>query len=166
MSNNKFGGPFLPFPRWAMKSLVGDTIAMGVLLQMLMFMNPENQTTTTSYEYIAKQIGVDRRTVIRAVTRLESVGVLVKKQRKKSDGNGNLSNLYLIKFDSPEVFEVVSPETLGSVTGDTRGSVTGDTRVVSGESPNQEYKNKSKNKSNRTKKPISEYDDLKVDDRI
>jgi biotin operon repressor len=166
MSNNKFGGPFLPFPRWAMKSLVGDTVAMGVLLQMLMFMNPDNQTTTTSYEYIASQIGVDRRTVIRAVKRLESVGVLVKKTRKKTDGNGNLSNLYVIKFDSPEVFEVVSPETLGSVTSDTRGSDTRDTRVVSPVSPNQEYKNKSKNKSIRTKKPTSGYEDLKVDERI
>jgi biotin operon repressor len=166
MSNNKFGGPFLPFPRWAMKSLVGDTTAMGVLLQMLMFMNPDNQTTTTSYEYIASQIGVDRRTVIRAVKRLESIGVLVKKTRKKTDGNGNLSNLYVIKFDSPEVFEVVSPESLGSVTGDTRGGDTSVTRVVSRVSPNQEYKNKSKNKSNRTKKPNSGYEDLRVDERI
>ncbi|NBS71062.1 helix-turn-helix domain-containing protein, partial [bacterium] len=103
---SKLGGPFLPFPRWALKSLVGDSTAKAVLLQLLVFMDPDSQVTTTSYEYVAEQVGVDRRTVMRAVKRLESIGVLVKKNRRGVGRENNLSNLYRIRFDNPEVFEV------------------------------------------------------------
>lgn len=164
---SKLGGPFLPFPRWALKSLVGDSVAKAVLLQLLVFMDPDSQVTTTSYEYVAEQVGVDRRTVMRAVKRLESVGVLVKKNRRGVGKENNLSNQYRIRFDNPEVFEVVSPETLGGVTGDTRGGVTRDTRVVSRVTPKQEGHNKKdKNKKNRTKRENLDYADVEVDGRL
>lgn len=161
-SGNRFGGAFLPFPRWALEMLVGDSVAKAVLLQLLMYMDPDTQTTTTSYEHVAQQVGVDRRTVMRAVKRLESVGVIVKKSRRGTGKEVNLSNLYRVKFDNPNAFEVVTPVTLPSDTSDTTPSVTRDTTLVSPVTPNQEYKNKSKNKKNRTKKAESGYDDLKA----
>lgn len=165
--SSKLGGPFLPFPRWALKSLVGDSVAKAVLLQLLVFMDPDSQVTTTSYEYVAEQVGVDRRTVMRAVKRLESVGVLVKKNRRAVGRENNLSNLYRIRFDNPEVFEVVTPESLGGVTSDTRGGDTGDTRVVSPVTPKQEGKNKKdKNKKDRTKRENSDFGDVEVDERL
>lgn len=168
--SSKFGGPFLPFPRWAMPMLVGDSIAKAVLLQFLMHMNAETQSTTTSYKYVADQVGVDRRTVMRATKRLEAIGVLVKKTRRTSNKTDNLTNIYWIRFDNPQVVSqetpgVVTLETLGSVTGDTRGGDTGDTTLVSRESPKQEYINKNINKSNRTKKAETEYEDVEVDRR-
>lgn len=161
----KLGGPFLPFPRWAVDALRGDHIAKAVLLQILMYLNADTQTTTCSYDHIAEQIGVDRRTVMRAVKRLESIGVLVKKVRKGVTTEKNLSNLYKVKFDNPNVFEVVSRETPYGVTGDTTCGVTGDTTVVSRETLKQEYKNKSNIKSNRTKSRKSDFDDVEVDKR-
>lgn len=165
--SSKLGGPFLPFPRWALKSLVGDSVAKAVLLQLLVFMDPDSQVTTTSYEYVAEQVGVDRRTVMRAVKRLESVGVLVKKNRRAVGRENNLSNLYRIRFDNPEVFEVVTPESLGGDTGDTRGGDTGDTRVVTPVTPKQEGKNKKdKNRKDRTKRENSDFGDVEVDERL
>lgn len=167
--SNKFGGPFLPFPKWAMPMLVGDCIAKAVLLQFLMHMNADTQSTTTSYKYVAEQVGVDRRTVMRATKRLEAIGVLVKKTRRTSNKTDNLTNIYWIRFDnpqivSPETLGVVSPETLGGDSRDTRGSDSRDTRVVSPESPKQEYKYKNnKNKNNRTKR--AEYGDVEIDRR-
>ena len=102
---------------------------------------------------------------MRAVKRLESIGVLVKKVRKGVTTEKNLSNLYKVKFDNPNAFEVVSLETPYGVTGDTTCGVTGDTTVVSRVTPKQEYKNKSNIKSNRTKRKISEFDDVEVDSR-
>jgi biotin operon repressor len=164
---SKLGGPFLPFPRWALKSLVGDSTAKAVLLQLLVFMDPDSQVTTTSYEYVAEQVGVDRRTVMRAVKRLESIGVLVKKNRRGVGRENNLSNLYRIRFDNPEVFEVVSPVSLGGDTGVTRGGDTHDTRVVSPVSPKQEgYNKKDKNKKNRTKRENQDFGDVEVDERL
>ena len=163
--SHKFGGPFVPFPRWALKSLVGDSTAKAVLLQLLVFMDPDKQTTTTSYDYVAEQVGVDRRTVMRAVKRLESIGVLVKVTRKGKEKENNLSNLYRIKFDNPEVFEVVTPVSLDGDTGDTRGGDTGVTRVVSRVTPKQEgYIKKDKNKKNRTKS--TDFSEMQVDKRL
>lgn len=172
-ANNKFGGAFLPFPRWALKPLSGDSIAKAVLLQILMYMDPDTQMTTTSYPHIAEQVGVDRRTVIRAVRRLESVGVLVRRVRRGKDKHNNLSNLYWVRFDNPEIFEVVSaeslgvvtPESLGSVSSDTTPSVSSDTPLVSPVTPKQEHKKQEyKNKKNRTKR--ENYEGLEVDGRL
>lgn len=165
--SSKLGGPFIPFPRWALKSLVGDSTAKAVLLQLLVFMDPEKQVVTTSYDYVAEQVGVDRRTVMRAIKRLESIGVLVKTIRKGQDKENNLSNLYRIRFDNPEVFEVVTPVSLGGDTSVTRGGVMGDTRVVSPVSPKQEgYNKKEKNKKNRTKRENADFVDVAVDERL
>lgn len=164
-TSTKFGGPFLPFPRWALKSLVGDSVAKAVLLQLLMYMNADTQTTTTSYDHVSEQVGVDRRTVMRAIKRLESVGVLVKVIRKGQGKGMNLSNLYKIKFDNPDIFEVVSLVTLPSDTGDTTSGDSGDTMVVSPVTPNKEYKNKSNTKKNRIKTQNSDFNTLEVDPR-
>jgi biotin operon repressor len=161
----KFGGPFLAFPRWALEALKGDYVAIAVLLQILMYLNTDTQTTTTSYDYIAEQIGVSRRTVIRCVKRLESTGVLVKKVRKGVTTEKNLSNEYRVKFDNPNAFEVVTPESPYGDTRDTTCGDTSDTTVVTPVSPKQEYKNKSNIKSNRTKRKKSDFDDVEVDIR-
>jgi biotin operon repressor len=159
--STKFGGPFLAFPRWVLPYLQGDSTAKAVLLELLVYMRPETQTTTTSYKYIAEQVGVDRRTVIRAIQRLESAGVIIRKHRGTK--GHNLSNAFLINFNNPQAMEgVVSPMTLGGDTGDTRGGDTHDTTLVSPMTPNKEYKNKSKNKSTHIKRQTEGYDDVEV----
>lgn len=158
--STKFGGPFLAFPRWVLPYLQGDSTAKAVLLELLVYMRPETQTTTTSYKYIAQQVGVDRRTVIRAIQRLESAGVIIRKHRGTK--GHNLSNAFIINFNNPEALGVVTPMTLGGDTGDTRGGDTGDTTLVTPMTPNKEYKNKSKNKSNHIKRKNQGYDDVEV----
>lgn len=158
--STKFGGPFLAFPRWVLPYLQGDSTAKAVLLELLVYMRPETQTTTTSYKYIAEQVGVDRRTVIRAIQRLESAGVIIRKHRGTK--GHNLSNAFIINFNNPEVLGVVSPMTLGGDTSDTRGGDTHDTTLVSPMTPNKEYKKKSNNKSTHIKRPTDGYDDVEV----
>lgn len=158
--STKFGGPFLAFPRWVLPYLQGDSTAKAVLLELLVYMRPETQTTTTSYKYIAEQVGVDRRTVIRAIKRLESAGVIIRKHRGTK--GHNLSNAFIINFNNPEALGVVTPMTLGGDTSDTRGGDTSDTTLVTSMTPNKEYKNKSKNKSTHIKRQNQGYDDVEV----
>lgn len=158
--STKFGGPFLAFPRWVLPYLQGDSTAKAVLLELLVYMRPETQTTTTSYKYIAEQVGVDRRTVIRAIKRLESAGVIIRKHRGTK--GHNLSNAFIINFNNPEVLGVVTPMTLGGDTDDTTSGDTHDTTLVSPMTPNKEYKNKSRNKSNHNKRQNQGYDDVEV----
>jgi DNA-binding Lrp family transcriptional regulator len=160
----KFGGAFLGFPRWVLPYLKNDSTAKAVLLELLVYMKPETQTTTTSYQYIAEQVGVDRRTVIRAVNRLVATGVLVRRHR--GTNNRNMSNAFIINFNNPEALGVVTPMTLPSVTHDTTSGDTGDTTLVTRVTPNKELSNKSINKSTHTKRRKSEYDDLEVDGRL
>jgi biotin operon repressor len=157
---NKFGGAFLAFPRWVLPYLQGDSTAKSVLLELLVYMKPETQTTTTSYQYIAEQVGVDRRTVIRAVKRLESAGVIIRRHRGTK--GHNMSNAFIINFNNPEVLGVVSRVTLGGDTGDTTSGDTGDTTPsVTGDTQIR-VNNKSNNKSTHIKKPKNSYDDLEV----
>lgn len=123
MAKSKFSGPFLPFPRWVLQFLGGDSIAKVVLLTILLYMDSDTQEVTTSYGHIAKLTGYSRRTIIRAVNRLISAGVLIRKHRVGK--NGNISNRYIVNFNNPGA--LVSTETPPSVLSDTTGSVTPDT---------------------------------------
>jgi DNA-binding transcriptional regulator GbsR (MarR family) len=127
MAKNKFGGAFLAFPRWVLKYLGEDSIAKVVLLTILLYMDSDTQELTTSYNHIAKMTGYSRSTVIRAMNRLISCGVLIRVHRKGK--NGNISNRYIVRFDNPEIVNstLVSQQTLGSVQPDTTGGVTTDT---------------------------------------
>lgn len=157
---NKFGGAFLAFPRWVLPYLQGDSTAKAVLLELLVYMKPETQTTTTSYQYIADQVGVDRRTVIRAVKRLESAGVIIR-QHRGTKGH-NMSNAFIINFNNPEVLGVVTQVTLGGDTGDTTSGDTGDTTPSVMGDTQIRVNNKSINKSTHTKRRKNGYEDLEV----
>lgn len=166
-TSNVFGGAFLPFPRWVLTLLTGDAIAKAVLLEMLCYMDAKTQTITTSYQTIAKNVGCDRRTAMRAVNRLVDLGVVIKHHR---DINyRQITNKFVINFNNPEALGVsletlggVTPETLPSVTGDTPGGDTGDTGGVSRVTLNQEVHTKKK----KTHTKSENYDDVKVDKRI
>lgn len=123
MAKSKFSGPFLPFPRWVLSYLGNDSIGKVVLLTILLYMDSDTQEVTTSYAHVAKLTGYSRRTIIRAVNRLVSAGVLIRKNR--SGKHGNISNKYIVNFNNPTA--LVSGETPPSVLGDTRGGDTGDT---------------------------------------
>jgi hypothetical protein len=123
LTKNKFSGPFLPFPRWVLKYLGNDSVGKVVLLTILLYMDSDTQEVTTSYGHVAKLTGYSRRTVIRAVNRLVSSNVLIRKVRVGA--KGQLSNLYVVNFNNPST--LVSRVTLPSVTGDTPRSVTTDT---------------------------------------
>jgi biotin operon repressor len=155
--STKFGGPFLAFPRWVLPYLNGDNTAKAVLLELLVYMKPDTQTTTTSYKYIAEQVGVDRRTVIRAVTRLESAGVIIRRHRGTK--GHNMSNAFVINFNNPEV---VSPMTLGGDTGDTTSGDTHDTTPSVTHDTQIRVNNKSNKKSTHTKSRKTDYDDLEA----
>lgn len=178
--STKFGGAFLAFPRWVLPYLNGDSVAKSVLLELLVYMKPDTQSTTTSYKYIAEQVGCDRRTVMRAISRLESTGVLIR--RRRGNNGHNLTNRFIINFNNPEALRaeeaevdplggvvspvtLVSPLSLGSVTSDTRvvspltlGSVTSVTQVRTN--------NKNRNKSTYTKRQTEGYEDIQVDARM
>lgn len=157
-SPNKFGGAFLAFPRWVLPYLQKDSTAKAVLLELLVYMKPDTQTTTTSYRYIAEQVGVDRRTVIRAVNRLEAAGVIIRKHR--GTNGHNMSNAFIINFNNPEVLGVVTRMTLGSDTDDTPSGDTGDTTPSDTGDTQIRVSNKSKNKSAHTKR--QNYDDVEA----
>jgi len=165
--STKFGGPFLAFPRWVLPYLQGDSTAKAVLLELLTYMKAESQSTTTSYKYIADQVGCDRRTVIRAIARLEATGVLIRRHR--GTNGHNMTNRFIINFNNPAVLlaeEVVSPMTLGGDTHDTTPSVTHDTTPSVTHDTQIRTNNKSYKKSIHNKRPIQDYEDLEVDNRI
>lgn len=167
--STKFGGAFLAFPRWVLPYLNGDSVAKAVLLELLVYMKPDTQSTTTSYKYIAEQVGCDRRTVMRAISRLESTGVLIR--RRRGTNGHNLTNRFIINFNNPEALraeesEVVSPMTLGSDTHDTTPSVTHDTTPSVTGVTQIRTNNKSNNKSSHIKRPTEGYEDIQVDSRM
>jgi len=151
--SSKFGGPFLPFPRWALEYLQGDDVGIVVLVTILQYMDSDTQELTTSYQWIGKLIKRDRRTVIRAMNRLVSIGVIYRTPRVGK--KGSLSNRYLVNFNNPNVNKemtskktpvsrvtppLVSLETLPSDTGDTPPSVTGDTQSRITNNKNNSFK--------------------------
>lgn len=149
---SRLGGPFLPVPRWALNYIASDYTAQATLNHMLLYLDPDTQALTTSYQHIADMMGCDRRTVMRSVARLEEIGVVTKEARTRN--NRNITNRYYVSFNNPGVFDmplvvspesplVVSLETLGSVMGDTTSSVTGDTqsRVTNKNKENKKRKN-------------------------
>lgn len=123
MAKSKFSGPFLPFPRWVLAYLGNDSIGKVVLLTILLYMDSDTQEVTTSYGHVAKLTGYSRRTVIRAVNRLVSANVLIRKARVGK--KGQLSNRYIVNFNNPST--LVSVETLPSVHSDTPGGDSSDT---------------------------------------
>jgi len=156
--SSRLGGPFLPFPRWVFPYLKTDYVSHAVLNAMLMYLDPDTQALTTSYDHVAEMVGCSRRTVIRSAKRLEEIGVLVVEARTR--GNRNLTNRYYVNFNNPNNFPmvtpvtplVVTPVTLGGDTGDTTSGVTGDTQ------------SRVKNKIERNKK--GDFGKVKVDRRL
>ena len=124
----KLNGQFIPVPRWVLEYLGKDAVALCVLIHALTYMSGDRQEITTSYDHLAELTGYDRRTVIRAMNRIEASGAVVKTVRKSKTGR-NMTNLYQVDFNNPI--------TLSSVTGDTISSVTGDTSGVSLGTPSE-----------------------------
>lgn len=100
MTKSKFGGQFIPVPRWALEYLHGDYIALAVLVHALQYMDTDTQQLTTSYDHLAQLIGSHRTTVIKAIKRLEATGVLHKTIRHGKHGN-NQTNRYTVDFNNP-----------------------------------------------------------------
>lgn len=108
-------------------------------------MDSDTQEVTTSYGHIAKLTGYSRRTVIRAVNRLVSSNVLIRKNRLGK--HGNISNKYIVNFNNPSA--LVSGETLPSVLTDTTGSDTSDTTPsVTGDTQSRITNNKNNQNKN------------------
>lgn len=128
VAKKKFSGPFLPFPRWVLGYLGEDSIAKVTLLTILLYMDSDTQEVTTSYNHVAKLTGYSRTTIIRAVNRLVSSGVLIRQHRYGK--RGNISNRYIVNFNNPKVFEattLVSGEILGGIPTDTSRGIQPDT---------------------------------------
>jgi DNA-binding transcriptional MocR family regulator len=110
----KFSGTFIPIPSWVMEYIGNDPIALCVLVNALKYMDNENQQFTTSYDHLAEKTGLSRTTVLRAMKRIESAGVLRKTIRRAKGGN-NKTNLYTVDFNNPKSREGVSSDTPSSV---------------------------------------------------
>jgi hypothetical protein len=165
MGKSKFSGPFLPFPRWVLSYLGKDTIAKVTLLTILLYMDSDTQEVTTSYNHVAKLTGYSRITIIRAVNRLISIGVLVRQHRYGK--RGNISNLYVVNFNNPKVFEakaLVSPETLGGILPDTSGGIPPDTSPsIPPDTQSRIIKNKNNHNNNLSFKRRKQKQDEVID---
>ena len=124
----KLNGQFIPVPRWVLEYLGQDAVALCVLIHALTYMNGDRQDITTSYDHLAELTGYDRRTVIRAMNRIESSGAVIKTVRKGKTGR-SMTNLYRVDFNNPN--------SRRGDTVDTPRGVTGDTSGVSLESPSE-----------------------------
>lgn len=130
-------GPFIQYPKWLREYLRGDATTTDVLLELLSFMDGKTQRLTASYGYIAEKTGYHRTTVIKAVNKLVSLGVLVKTARVK---NGRqLTNEFYVNFNNPNYLtvgvvgglppdEVVVGGLLGGSPGATLGGSRGTTQ--------------------------------------
>jgi biotin operon repressor len=118
-----------------------------VLLNLMAYLDSE-QHVWASYNTLAKNTGLSRSTVMRAVQKLCEFGVLVKTRQSKNGRNA--PNSYTVNFNNPKTFVlpggvtrdtigVVSPVTPGSSTRDT---TSGSTRDTTNKSKEQEEKNK------------------------
>ena len=116
----KLNGQFIPVPRWVLEYLGKDAVALCVLIHALTYMSGDRQEITTSYDHLAELTGYDRRTVIRAMNRIEASGAVVKTVRKSKTGR-NMTNLYQVDFNNPITRSSVTGDTISSVTGDTSG---------------------------------------------
>jgi biotin operon repressor len=118
-----------------------------VLLNLMAYLDSE-QHVWASYNTLAKNTGLSRSTVMRAVQKLCEFGVLVKTRQSKNGRNA--PNSYTVNFNNPKTFVlpggvthdtigVVAPVTPGSSTRDT---TSGSTRDTTNKSKEQEEKNK------------------------
>lgn len=108
-------------------------------------MDSDTQEVTTSYGHVAKLTGYSRRTVIRAVNRLVSSNVLIR--RARMGAKGQMSNRYIVNFNNPST--LVSAETLPSVTPDTpRSDSTDTTPSVTGDTQSRITINKNNHNKN------------------
>jgi hypothetical protein len=133
----KFNGTFIPIPSWVMEYIGNDPIALCVLVNAMRYMDNDTQQFTTSYDHLAEKTGLNRRTILRAMKRIESAGVLRKTVRKAKGGN-NKTNLYTVDFNNPKSREGVSSDTPHSVSSVTplvtpvspSGGVSSDTQSI------------------------------------
>ena len=120
-------------------------------------MDSDTQEVTTSYGHVAKLTGYSRRTVIRAVNRLVSSNVLVR--RARVGAKGQMSNRYIVNFNNPST--LVSVETLPSVTGDTPRSDSQDTTPsVTGDTQSRITINKNNHNKNPLYKKAEKMNDV------
>lgn len=100
MAGSKFGGPFIPVPKWVLNYIKNDSVSLHVLVTALQYLDNETQELTTSYEHLAEKTGYSRRTVIRAMARLSEIEVVKFNHRHGKSGK-QLSNKYVIDFNNP-----------------------------------------------------------------
>ncbi len=137
MSSKRIDGPFIAIPRWASELLRKDPVGTRVLVEILMYVNHEDQTVTASYQYIANSLGIHRSTVIRAVNRLVELNVLMKNPRHIK--GAQLTNEFVVNYNNPSVFDVhggsadatgvVAPVLLGGGAGATPRGSAGATQI-------------------------------------
>jgi hypothetical protein len=127
-ASNKFGGQFVPVPRWVLKYLRGDATTLTIFTYALTYMDSDTQKITTSYDHLAEITGTSRSTVIRSMHKLVELGAIHKTKRRSAKGNSQ-TNIYTVDFNTPE------SKIQGGVMGDTTQGVTGDTTLVSWVTP-------------------------------
>ena len=82
----------------AMNVKVGNTARKLILIKLADNAN-DNGECFPSYQQIADQCEISRRSAIEHIKALEKMGLIIKKQRKKS-ADENLSNFYLLRMDA------------------------------------------------------------------
>ena len=110
---------------WVWKNGPKNRMDLLVLLSLADRANSEMKAWPTR-RTIAKDCRMSRRSVVRALERLEEQGYIKSKQRRKNDGKVLTSNLYTLTIDMGQSdIGVMSECHKGYDTGDTRGYDTG-----------------------------------------
>ena len=139
-------GAFIQYPKWLREYLRGDATTTDILLELLGYMDGKTQRLTTSYGHIAERTGYHRTTVIKAVNKLVTLGVLVKTPRSK---NGRqMTNEFYVNFNNPNYLTVGVVGELpleGGVVGGLLGGSSGTTPEGSRGATQSRIKNKKKN---------------------
>ena len=137
---------------------VGNPMHKLVLLKLADNAN-DNGECYPSYQHIAKQCEISKRTAMRAIEELCKKGLLLKQSRYLIDGKEQTSNFYVIVLPSPSGSGTKQP---GVVAESHWGSDTKSLGVVTESHPNQSYITSKENIKNNTLRvlekdgPISE----------
>ncbi len=105
-----------------------------VYICLLRYANNRSKEAYPGQETIAKNVGIGRKRVIKAIKVLEEKG-LIKKQQRFDKTGGQKSNNYIV-YDANEVIHRVCPQDTGGVSQEHRGCVSGIHEGVSQEHTN------------------------------
>jgi predicted transcriptional regulator len=124
--SQSLGGPFAAVPVWIYDVPEITTTDIAVLTAIHSFAGPSGRIYP-SLEKIGQRARVSRSTIKRSMARLIECGALVRNQRVRKADGGQATNLYVVRFDDPNLAKELDDdcEVLGPPDGPPRGAQVG-----------------------------------------